>query len=769
MDSLLEKIENLLKKPSYQTLLSRGWVGVEREAIRTNQKTGKMATTGHPTDFGNKADHKYITCDFAEAQVEFGTDPHSDEKKAIDQLKNLASAAIPTLEKQGEMFWPSVTPPPYDGRPQVAQFEGVAHDRTVYREYLREKYGYDIQLLCGIHVNVSFDDALFERLSKEIGCSASEAKNEVYLKIARNFLQHRWLLIYLSSCAGRWNQGDYENEMSKRNSRSGYTNKSILTPDFSSAAAYVQSIKNFVAKSGLYSDHEFYYPIRLKGRPNGSKTTLDVLSQIGIEYIELRLFDINPMAPVGINEKEVALARLFLTTLLLLPESLSPSASEMKIWDGNALKVACEGLAEHVCLHKKGGGACHDPKELAAPLLALFETAAKGIYKANPYVQEALQYAKSAFQDRTKLLAYSVRANYLKEGEGLYSRLAKEYHDYFLKNQFLSFGLEDLELSTQIVIKEGLKRSVSSRFLSREDQIVQFSRHETQALVKNATLTEKDSMMSYFVMENKQATHELFNASGVFSPQFRAFHCEKEALRAYDELVGQPIVIKSNDTNFGLGITIFPDGKFSQDDYKKAVKLSFSLDKHTVLIEDYLAGPEYRFLVIGEKVISVIFRDGANVVGDGVHSVSELVDIKNDSPLRGTLYRTPLIKILKGETETDLLTRSGKTWESIPAEGEKVYLRSTSNVSTGGDSYEVLPQVTDPYKELALKAARAVSAHVCGVDIIVQDFSAEPTPANCGVIEANFNPAIQMHHFPAFGKGVNCAAAVMDLIGFPTP
>ena len=110
---------------------------------------------------------------------------------------------------------------------------------------------------------------------------------------------------------------------------------------------------------------------------------------------------------------------------------------------------------------------------------------------------------------------------------------------------------------------------------------------------------------------------------------------------------------------------------------------AFRHDK-TVLVEEFLTGKEYRFLVIGDEVIGVLHRVPANVVGDGVSTIEELVREKNKDPLRGTGYRTPLEKIRLGETEELFLKGQGKTRTDIPKKGEIVYLRENSNISTGG-------------------------------------------------------------------------------------
>src|SRR5690606_7644479 len=120
----------------------------------------------------------------------------------------------------------------------------------------------------------------------------------------------------------------------------------------------------------------------------------------------------------------------------------------------------------------------------------------------------------------------------------------------------------------------------------------------------------------------------------------------------------KPIVIKPKTTNFGVGVTIFT-GAFSKEDYETAFQLAFQYDE-TVLIEEFLSGKEYRFLVIGDEVVGVLHRVPANVIGDGKSTIEELVAEKNKHPLRGTGSRTPLEKIRLGEAEELFLNGQGR-------------------------------------------------------------------------------------------------------------
>ena len=186
------------------------------------------------------------------------------------------------------------------------------------------------------------------------------------------------------------------------------------------------------------------------------------------------------------------------------------------------------------------------------------------------------------------------------------------------------------------------------------------------------------------------------------------------------------------------------------------------------MIEDYLVGTEYRFFVLGDETLAVLLREPANVIGDGQHTVAELVAAKNEHPLRGDGSRTPLKKIALGDIEKLQLKEQGLTVDSVPEKGRKVQLRANSNISTGGDSIDMTDLMHPSYKALAVGITKAMGAAVCGVDLIVPDYTkpAEPKLSSWGVIEANFNPMMMMHIFPYQGTSRRVTKNVIKML-FP--
>jgi glutamate--cysteine ligase len=199
--------------------------------------------------------------------------------------------------------------------------------------------------------------------------------------------------------------------------------------------------------------------------------------------------------------------------------------------------------------------------------------------------------------------------------------------------------------------------------------------------------------------------------------------------------------------------------------YIRAIDIAFSEDS-SVLIEEFIEGKEFRIFVLNHQVAGILHRVPANVSGDGIRTIRELVDKKNEDPLRGKGYRTPLEKISLGEAEAMFLKTNHKNFDYIPSKGEIVFLRENSNISTGGDSIDYTDEIPESYKQIAVKAARALNVKITGLDMIIPDYTQEATEDNYAIIEMNFNPAIHIHCHPYQGVNRKLDAKIMDMLGF---
>lgn len=321
-----------------------------------------------------------------------------------------------------------------------------------------------------------------------------------------------------------------------------------------------------------------------------------------------------------------------------------------------------------------------------------------------------------------------------------------------------------LELSTQMMIKEALERNIKVEVLDWDDNFIRLTQGDKVEYIKQATKTSKDTYIAPLIMENKEVTKIVLRENGIRVPEGITIKSIEEGFESIETFLGKDLVIKPKSTNFGHGVVILK-GEYSRDDVRRAMELAFTYDS-SILLEEFISGKEYRFFVVGEEVVAILHRVPANVRGDGIHTIKELVEVKNLDPLRGKGYVTPLERIMLGQMEEEYLVYQGKTFDTIPLKNETIYLRENSNISTGGDSIDYTDEVIEEYKQIAVQAAKSAGAKICGADIMIQDIHKKPTSNNYGIIEINFNPAIHIHDFPYQGKNRFIEKKILDLLGF---
>lgn len=331
-------------------------------------------------------------------------------------------------------------------------------------------------------------------------------------------------------------------------------------------------------------------------------------------------------------------------------------------------------------------------------------------------------------------------------------------------SEYILPGYEDLEISTQIIIRDALARGVHVEVLDRKAHFLRLSRGEHVEYVKEASKTRLDSYITFLLMEHKEMSKIILKEGGLRVPAGRQYH-EPEAVFA--DLAfwkNRRPVVKPVATNFGVGITVFAD-HFDEEAFRAAVREAFS-HGDSVIVEDFAEGDEFRFLVIGDVCAAVANRVPANVTGDGKSTIRELVAKKNEDRRRGVGHVTPLEKIQLADTELSYLQRQDLTPESVPADGVRIFLRKNSNISTGGDSIDRTDDVHASYKALAVRAAAAANAKICGVDIMIPSPETAATAENYAILEINFNPVLYIHNFPYEGKNRDVGNLILDALGF---
>ncbi len=327
---------------------------------------------------------------------------------------------------------------------------------------------------------------------------------------------------------------------------------------------------------------------------------------------------------------------------------------------------------------------------------------------------------------------------------------------------YLLKGFEDLELSTQALIKACLKLGVKYEVLDRKDNFVKLTRDKHVEYVKQATKTSRDNCVSILLMRNKNLTKRLLCEHGIPTPRGEIYVDKDTALAEFRVHNRVACVVKPNFANYGKGITVFTQYP-SAENFEKALDIAFS-NSPEVLVEEYIPGDDYRFLVIGNVVQAVSKRIPAFVVGDGIRPIRDLVIEKSNDPRRGPNHARPLSFIGMGAEEALHLQIHGRSFMTVPKKGEIVTLRQNSNVSTGGDAIDCTDIVHPTYREIALKAAAAVGAVFCGVDIISEDITRSAEESIYAVTDLNFNPSIKIHCYPSAGQARPIGEAVVRFL-----
>ena len=746
-------IRDLIKNNNLEEIFTNVKIGLEKEGQRI-LKDGTISKTDHPKVFGVRHENPYIQTDFAESQVELITTPENSEKSVLRVLNAVHEVTLKNIPAN-EFIWPLSIPAilPDEKDIRVAQFEKKSD--VEYREYLVEKYGKYKQMVSGIHYNFQLDDKFMEKVAEITKKDLVDVKNEIYLKLARQFIRYQWILIYLYGASPLAEDKYFTNGLkpndyvrSLRTSRFGYVNDDDIKVSYSSLEKYIEDITGYVKNGNLIAEKEFYSSVRFRGAD-----TIVKFPKEGIKYMEFRLFDLNPFASFGILEKDIRFVHLFLKTLVWLDE-VNKETSESLGYEYSE-NVALTHPYKNVSYEEEGIWLLNQMKELVKEL-GLFDNDIKLI---DEKIDE-LQNPKITLGAKL-LTEYEKDNNMSRVG----MELAKKYKEEALREYYSLSAFANMELSTQAVIEDAIKNGIKVDVIDENDQFIRLENKDHIEYVKNGNMTSKDSYISPLIMENKVVTKKVLAEKAFRVPKGYEVSSLDEAIQKFNYIKNKPIVIKPKSTNFGLGITIFKNGTSSLENYSKAVEFALKEDKD-ILIEEFIEGTEYRFFVIEGKTEAVLLRVPANVVGDGKHTIRELVEIKNSNPLRGDAKKTPLKKIELGEIEKLQLAEQGLNFDSILSENEVAYLRENSNISTGGDSVDKTDAVHESYKKLAVEITDAMMAKVCGVDLIIPDITEEINGENYGVIEANFNPMMMMHIYPHSGKSRRLSLNVLKML-FP--
>jgi cyanophycin synthetase len=442
----------------------------------------------------------------------------------------------------------------------------------------------------------------------------------------------------------------------------------------------------------------------------------------------------------------------------------------------DALAAALPGLAEHGCSYREPGGFFRRMREGDGTWLGhVLEHVA---IELQNIAGEAVTFGKTRSAGAPGV--YTVVYEYAQRDEGIAAgelglrllcsllpqelrpadSVPAEWSWAEARDQFIRFAQRRaLGPSTASLVRAAEQRGIP--WLRLNDQsLVQLGHGKYQQRIQ-ATVTGRTPHISVELASDKEETNKILAGLGLPVPQQELVQSETQAVRAARR-IGLPVVTKPYNGNHGRGISIrLTTEEEVAHGYKVAREHSRS-----VVVESFLEGDDHRLLVVNGELVAATRRTPGHIVGDGEHTVAELIDIVNQDPRRGVGHEKVLTRLELDAQAHKMLDRAGLTPGSVPAKGQTIYLRSTANLSTGGTATDVTDVIHPDNREMAERAVRAIGLDVGGVDFLSKNITESYRKIGGGICEVNAAPGFRMHVAPSEGTARDVAAPVIDML-FP--
>ena len=316
---------------------------------------------------------------------------------------------------------------------------------------------------------------------------------------------------------------------------------------------------------------------------------------------------------------------------------------------------------------------------------------------------------------------------------------------------------EDVRLgpSTGSIVDAAVARGIPYRRLT-EGSLVQFGWGSKQKRIQAAE-TSGTSAIAEAIAQDKDLTKMLLQAAGVPVPEGHVTRDPDQAWEIANQ-IGLPVVIKPRDGNQGKGVAVNIE---TREQLNKAFDVACTISRD-VIVEQYIPGHDFRMLVIGNQLIAAARRDPPSVIGDGQHTIAQLVETVNLDPLRGDGHATALTKIRLDDIALATLANQGLTAQSIPENGQRILLRNNANLSTGGSATDVTDEVHPELAARMITAAQMVGLDIAGVDLVAETVIKPMEEQRAGIVEINAAPGLRMHLSPSFGKARPVGEAIIS-------
>jgi len=310
--------------------------------------------------------------------------------------------------------------------------------------------------------------------------------------------------------------------------------------------------------------------------------------------------------------------------------------------------------------------------------------------------------------------------------------------------------------STRAIVEAARRRNIPW-FRVNSDSLVQLGYGKNRRFIQ-AAMTSHTGGIAVEIAGDKELTKSILEQADIPVPRGRVVETADEAVAALHDLCA-PVVVKPMDGHQGKGVSL----NLSTDaEVLEAFEIA-RLHSREALVEEMCVGRDYRVLVVGGKLVAASERIPCHVVGDGAHTLGELIEITNLDPLRGEGHDNVLTKIKVDQVMLACLHKRGLSLEHVPAAGERVFLRDTGNLSTGGTAVDVTDIVHPEVRRMCERAARVVGLDICGLDLVAADITRPLQPGD-GFIEANAAPGLRMHTAPTQGQPRDVGGSIIDML-----
>jgi len=274
-----------------------------------------------------------------------------------------------------------------------------------------------------------------------------------------------------------------------------------------------------------------------------------------------------------------------------------------------------------------------------------------------------------------------------------------------------------------------------------------------------ASETSETSSIAVALCQEKTLTNRMLRLVGVPVPEGRSVASAEDAWAAVQD-IGLPVVVKPEDGNQGKGVSV---NLSTEDEVRQAYAIAHPFGE-LVMVEKFIEGADYRLLVVNGDMVAAARRDPALVVGDGQHTVAQLVALANRDPRRRPGHSSTLTQIVLDDAAQLVLVQQDLSELTIPEAGQVVRLRHNANLSTGGTATDVTDEVHPTNARLAELAAQILALDVAGIDILCWDISRPLAEQDGAIVEVNAAPGLRMYLYPAVGTPRDVGKPIIEML-----